>query len=119
MIDWVGIGELVAAAATMITAIGAIWHTNKQDKSSMQRYVIDTMRKQSEQASHERDRAQRQIEQTAKEYREFQDLHAETVRKLNEQIGLKEEENQQLRATNSMLKAENDAYHAKYGGIEV
>lgn len=92
----------------------------------MQRYVIETMRKQSEQANHDReqanhdrDRAQKQIEQTTKEYREFQELHAKAVRKLNEQIGLKEEENQQLRATNSMLKAENDAYHAKYGGIEV
>ncbi|MCS8622960.1 hypothetical protein EFO90_16560 [Lactiplantibacillus plantarum] len=116
MIDWLthnltGLGQLLATAGTVIGVIGGLWIKSKRNDNSMQKYIIDTVRKENQEANLE-------IKQVKQEYQEFQKLHEATVRKLNEQIGLKEEENQQLRAKNRLLKAENDAYHAKYGGID-
>ncbi|KZT80518.1 hypothetical protein Nizo1840_2512 [Lactiplantibacillus plantarum] len=116
MIDWLthnltGLGQLLATAGTVIGVIGGLWIKSKRNDNSMQKYIIDTVRKQNQEANLE-------IKQVKQEYQEFQKLHEATVRQLNEQIGLKEEENQRLRARIRLLKAENDAYHAKYGGID-
>ncbi|CAJ1226696.1 hypothetical protein [Lactiplantibacillus xiangfangensis] len=109
--NMVALGQIIGAVGTVIGVVGGLWIKSKHDDNSMQKYVIETVRKQNEEANAE-------IKQTKQEYQDFQSLHEETVRKLNEQIGLKEEENQRLRANNRMLKAENAAYHAKYGGIQ-
>ncbi|MDG2544720.1 hypothetical protein [Lactiplantibacillus plantarum] len=116
MIDWathnlIPLGQFLTAVGTVVGVVGGLWIKSKRDDNSMQKYIIDTVRKENQEANLE-------IKQVKQEYQEFQKLHEVTVRKLNEQIGLKEEENQRLRARIRLLKAENDAYHAKYGGID-
>ncbi|WP_436702742.1 hypothetical protein [Lactiplantibacillus plantarum] len=116
MIDWathnlIPLGQFLTAVGTVVGVVGGLWIKNKRDYNSMQKYIIDTVRKENQETNLE-------IKQVKQEYQEFQKLHEAAVRQLNEQIGLKEEENQRLRARIRLLKAENDAYHAKYGGID-
>ncbi|WNC19911.1 hypothetical protein [Lactiplantibacillus plantarum] len=116
MIDWtthnlIPLGQFLTAVGTVLGVVGGLWVKSKRNDNSMQKYIIDTVRKENQETNIE-------IKQVKQEYQEFQKLHEAAVRQLNEQIGLKEEENQRLRARIRLLKAENDAYHAKYGGID-
>ncbi len=116
MIDWathnlIPLGQFLTAVGTVVGVVGGLWIKNKRDDNSMQKYIIDTVRQENQEQSAE-------IKQAKQDYQKLRQLHETTVRQLNEQIGLKEEENQRLRASNRLLKAENDAYHAKYGGID-
>ncbi|MCG0570845.1 hypothetical protein IMAU30162_00788 [Lactiplantibacillus plantarum] len=116
MIDWathnlIPLGQLLTAVGTVVGVVGGLWIKSKRDDNSMQKYVMRVMQQQNRETNAD-------IKQAKHDYQELRKLHETTVRQLNEQIGLKEEENQRLRARIRLLKAENDAYHAKYGGID-
>lgn len=107
---WDSLDQLLVALGAVIGVIGGLWIKNKRNDNSIQKYIIDTVRRENQEANLE-------IKQVKQAYQEFQKLHEATVRKLNEQIGLKEEENQRLRTKIAQLEKENETYHAKYGTL--
>ncbi|MGP3640351.1 hypothetical protein [Lentilactobacillus hilgardii] len=127
MFSWIthNLTVFFGSVVTLIGVIAGLIHSNKADTNSatkertdLEKFILKTVKDDNEDLRKRYDGLASKFDEMDKDYDKFKDYHDQIVKKLQEQIDLKEEENRNLRQKNAALKKENAAYRARYGKLE-
>ncbi|PAK60560.1 hypothetical protein B9K02_00330 [Lentilactobacillus kefiri] len=127
MFSWIthNLTVFFGSIVTLAGVIAGLIHSSKADANSavrertdLEKFILKTVKDDNEDLRKRYDGLASKFDEMDKDYDKFKDYHDQIVKKLQEQIDLKEEENRNLRQKNAALKKENAAYRARYGKLE-
>lgn len=127
MFSWIthNLTVFFGSVVTLAGVIAGLIHSSKADANSatkertdLEKFILKTVKDDNEGLRKRYDDLAAKFDEMDKDYDKFKDYHDQIVKKLQEQIDLKEEENRNLRQKNAALKKENAAYRARYGKLE-
>lgn len=127
MFSWIthNLTVFFGSLVTLIGVIAGLIHSSKADantavkeRTDLEKFILKTVKDDNEEWRKRYDDLTAKYTEMDNDYNDFKDYHDQIVKKLQEQIDLKEEENRNLRQKNAVLRKENAAYHARYGDLE-
>lgn len=113
MFSWIthNLTVFFGSLVTLIGVIAGLIHSSKADantavkeRTDLEKFILKTVKDDNEEWRKRYDDLTAKYTEMDNDYNDFKDYHDQIVKKLQEQIDLKEEENRNLRQKNAVLR---------------